>query len=77
MAIAAGDHLVHVSQGMMGTRWLWEEWKPNMAKLKVSVVFDKRKYSNQQQFQRDVICWMILNYLMERKFLKQGRGFFF
>ena len=75
-AIASGRHLVDVSQGMMGVRWLCEEWKPNMAKLKVSIVFDERKCSNQKQFlpmdfQCDDVCWMFLQSLW-KKFPKQG-----
>ena len=61
--IAGGRHLVNVSKEMMGASWPREEWKPNMAELEVSVVFDNRKCSNQEQFlyrpcnfQRDIIC---------------------
>lgn len=35
---------------MMGATWLWEEWKQKMAELEVGVIFDKRKYSNQERF---------------------------
>ena len=49
-AIADGCHLVNVSWGMMGAIWLWEEWKPNMAELEVSIVFNERKCSNQERF---------------------------
>ena len=27
----------------MGVRWPWKEWKPNMAEVEFSVVFDKTK----------------------------------
>ena len=33
----------------MGAIWPREEWKPNMAKLEVSVVLDERKCSNQER----------------------------
>ena len=40
----AGEcELVNVSQGMMVASWPPEEWKPNMAELEVSVVFDELK----------------------------------
>ena len=48
-AIADGRHL-GVSQGMMGARWLQEEWKPNTAELEFNVDFDERKFSNQERF---------------------------
>ena len=49
-AIAGVRHLVNVSQGIMGATWPREEWKPNTAELEVSVVFNERKCSNQEQF---------------------------
>ena len=50
-AIAGGRHLVHVSHGMMGTKRLREEWKPNMAGLEVSIFFFyERKRPNKEQF---------------------------
>ena len=52
-AIAGGCHLVNVSQGMIGARWMQEEWKPNMAVFEVSVVLDERKCSNHEHYRFD------------------------
>ena len=72
---------MNVSQGMMGARWPQEEWKLNMAELEISVVFDKRKCSNQERFlYRRWIFNMISSagcfyIIFERKFPKQGQVF--
>ena len=74
--IAGGHHLVNVSQGMTGVRWLWEEWKANMAELEVSIVFDERKCLNQEQFlYRTHYLLDVFKLFMEGKFPNQGRGF--
>ena len=65
----------------MGARWPQEEWKPDMAKLEVSVGFDERKCSNQDRFFTGngfSISYYLLDVFtlfMERKFPKQGRVF--
>ena len=54
----------------MGVRWPREEWKPNMAELEASVVFDKRKRPNKEQFLyrqlifnvSNIIRWMFFHY---------------
>ena len=38
---------MNVSQGMMGVRWLQEEWKPNMAELEAGNGFGERKLNAQ------------------------------
>ena len=38
-AITGGSHLINVAQEMMGVRWPWEEWKPNMAELEFRECF--------------------------------------
>ena len=80
-AIAGVRHLVNVSQGIMGPRWPPEEWKPNMVELEVSIVSDKRKCSNQEQFlYRQWIFNVILSagcfyVIYGKEITKQGRVF--
>ena len=49
-AIAGGCHLVNVSQGIMGARWPWEGWKPNMEELEVSVILTKENVQTRSNF---------------------------
>ena len=64
-AIAGGHHFVHVSQRMMGTRWSWEEWKPNMAKLEVCVVFLWKKMLKPRAISLQVVNFSMWHYLLD------------
>ena len=81
--MAGGYEIVNVSQGMMQASWLQEEWKPNMAELEVSVVFDERRINAQTKsdfltgngFSMSYYLLDVFTLFVERKFPQQGQGF--